>query len=1216
MAYAKQSFPLRNLFRFLMLLLIATYLGLLTYLWQNTLAKTRADLSYTNSFLVRAVRTTLKEHELILRGLGSALLEVGTLDYPENGRQLIERMKKIDPGMVGFGLAQPDGQLILVSGIPQDSALPNLLTSPATRNSFQDALNSDHLRTGRAYFFKPLADWVVPIRVTLRDDTGKAQAVMIAGYAIENATTAWSNVTLLPQVKVALVGNDGFVRYGSPLPPGPKQQVLQKLFGTQLDTSVLKQIAAIKSDKTFVEMYLPNSGGDNYVAYTRIPEYGLHAGAFITRSVVINHWLQSAAVPTALLFLILISGLLAYQRAVQQQTRANSEIQQLSAWQQAVLDGADYSIISTDTNGTIVSFNKTAQRMLGYTAAEMIGKTTMAKIHDPTEIEQRATELSKEMHKTIEPGFEVFVTKARHGQVEEREWNYIRKDGSRLPVRLSVTPLTTNDGLSIGFMGIAADLSEKKAIQAVLRDSEARYKILFERAGDAIFLMHNERFIDCNPATLDMFGCTRDQIVGQTPIRYSPEFQPDGRPSAEKAMEKINAAYTGTTQFFEWRHIKYDGTPFEAEVTLNVVDIADEPHLLATVRDISARKQNEDELTRSRQALIQHNESLRLINQLSQRLHVSLQIDDILHETIQVLLGLSYTPNVAIYLIKTDNDSVLHLAASHGFTRDLLELGQTLPLNGSLTGRALKEARVMETTEIANDDRLYPSVKNALAALGARSALALPLFYQNQPLGCINLIYDNVREFAQTEKETLVSLGNTVALAIANARHVENLAFLARHDSLTNLPNRILLHETVYNYLGKANKSKSHVALLLLDLDRFKEINDTLGHQIGDRVLSKVGERLAHFGTEFGALTSRLGGDEFAITLMHDEPTDSAIKLANNILNALHKPFEIEGIELSLGASIGVAFYPEHGSNSHALLRAADVAMYHAKKRSAGIMVYDSDFDDYSTERLTLANELVQAVHQQQLVLHYQPKIDLLSGEVIGFEALVRWQHPRLGLLYPEAFIHLAEMSEVIHPFTRAVIELAIKDKQQLHKLGYLQPVAINLSAINLSDMRCHNCLKNALENYQLPSAEIELEITETALMHEGDHALNLLRRFNEMGINIAIDDFGTGYSSLSYLRRLPIKALKIDQSFVKDMLINHQDSTIVRSTIDLAHNLELLVIAEGVENAEILSLLRSMGCDQAQGFGICHPQPFQQLVSWLSETLVQSELKNDLLSS
>lgn len=1200
-----QKHPLRNLFRFLMLLLIVAYLCVVAYLWHQTLAKTRDDLSYINSFLVQAVRTTLKNHEVILRGLGEELLAEGALIDPENGRPLMARMQKIDPGIIGFGLARPDGQMILVSNVSNNGQVQNL----ESMHSFHETLASDHLRTGRPYYFEEVEDWVVPIQITLRDKDGNPRALMTAGYAIETATTDWSHVALLPQVKVALVGNDGYLRYGHPLPHGPRNTVLQKIYGTPVDPKVRQQVAGIKGNDAFETMYLPRSGGYNYVSYTHISEYGLHAGAFIARSVVVSKWLQQLIVPSALMFLFVTIGLLAYQRAVQQQIRSNREISRLSAWQQAILDGAGYSIISTDVSGTITSLNKNAQRLLGYSAEEIVGKITPALFHDPAQIAQRAVELGKELNTAITPGFEVFVAKARRDGVDEHEWTMIRKDGSRFPARLSVTPLTDADGEVFGFMGIADDRSEQKAIREHLRDSEARYQILFERAGDAIFLMKNERFIDCNPATLEMFGCTREQIVGETPIRYSPGTQPDGRSSAEKAMEKINAAYAGQTQFFEWRHIQYDGTPFEAEVTLNAMEIADEPYLLATVRDVSVRKRNEAELERSRQALIRHNENLRLLNQLSHRLHGNPELNDILHETVHTLLGLSNTPNVAIYLIQPDDDTHLTLVASHGFPSNIVIASEVLPIQGSLSGIALTEARVLETIDIADDSRLYPRVRSALTAMGALSGIIIPLIYQKQPLGTINLIYENARDFDLSEKETLTSLGNTVALSIANAQHVKTLAFQARHDSLTRLPNRIMLHETIQTHIDRIHNTHGYVALMLLDLDRFKEINDTLGHQIGDQVLTKIGERLEQLASEYDALTARLGGDEFAISIYVSDSTDTAIRMAEKILNALHQPFLIQGIELSLGASLGVAYYPEHGSNSHDLLRAADVAMYHAKTRSAGITVYDSNFDDYSTERLTLANELVQAVHQQQLILHYQPKIDIASGNVIGFEALVRWEHPRLGLLYPNAFIHLAEMSEVIHPFTHAVIDLAIKDKQHLHELGHTQPVAINLSVINLSDMRCLSYLRQALDNYKLSAAEIELELTETAFMYEAENALSLLQRLNDMGINIAIDDFGTGYSSLSYLRRLPIKALKIDQSFVKDMLYNHQDSTIVRSTIDLAHNLELQVIAEGVEDIETLSLLRNMGCDQAQGFGICRPQPFNQLVSWLSQNKAETWL-------
>jgi EAL domain-containing protein (putative c-di-GMP-specific phosphodiesterase class I) len=277
--------------------------------------------------------------------------------------------------------------------------------------------------------------------------------------------------------------------------------------------------------------------------------------------------------------------------------------------------------------------------------------------------------------------------------------------------------------------------------------------------------------------------------------------------------------------------------------------------------------------------------------------------------------------------------------------------------------------------------------------------------------------------------------------------------------------------------------------------------------------------------------------------------------------------------------------------------------MYQAKKLSAGAVVYDRSYDTHSPERLALAGELTHALQNGEMVLHYQPKLDIASRQIVGFEALVRWQHPRLGLLYPDAFIHLVEMNEVVHPFTQTVLNLALTDKRRLHDLGYPQPVAINLSARNLMDGRFAAHLERAIVDSGLPHQEIELELTETALMHDPDSSVALLRAIAATGVNIAVDDFGTGYSSLAYLRRLPLMALKIDRSFVIGMADNAQDATIVRSTVALAHGLGLKVIAEGVETAKLLGMLKEMGCDQAQGYYLGRPLPLDELIDWLKQT-------------
>jgi len=363
-------------------------------------------------------------------------------------------------------------------------------------------------------------------------------------------------------------------------------------------------------------------------------------------------------------------------------------------------------------------------------------------------------------------------------------------------------------------------------------------------------------------------------------------------------------------------------------------------------------------------------------------------------------------------------------------------------------------------------------------------------------------------------------------------------------------------------------------------------------------VLAKVGARLKLACRNTSALVARLGGDEFAIMLSGNGADGAGF--ARKLVESLKQPFAVGGLEISVGASAGIAEYPQHGEDSHALLRAADVAMYQAKQRGLGVCLYDVRFDDYSTERLALVSELNDALQNRELVLFYQPKVDIATGEPVGFEALARWQHPRLGLLDPADFIDLVEMSEIVHPFTQEVLRLAITGNQYLQRHGWQLPVAINLSPRNLQDSQFFTDLQATLEAHAIAPSSIEIEITETALMLEPEHAVEVLGRLNALGVHIAIDDFGTGYSSLRRLRHLPVQSLKIDRSFVTDMASNETDHAIVRSTVALAHSLDLQVIAEGVENAETLELLANIGCDQAQGYGLGKPLALEQAVRWL----------------
>ncbi|MBI4492245.1 MAG: EAL domain-containing protein [Chloroflexi bacterium] len=433
-------------------------------------------------------------------------------------------------------------------------------------------------------------------------------------------------------------------------------------------------------------------------------------------------------------------------------------------------------------------------------------------------------------------------------------------------------------------------------------------------------------------------------------------------------------------------------------------------------------------------------------------------------------------------------------------------------------------------------------------------------------------------------------------------RAEEMLAHQALHDALTGLPNRVLLHDRLHQAVLAARRHSTSLALLVMDLDRFKEVNDTLGHHAGDVVLQQVGQRLQ--GTlRTSDTVARLGGDEFAVILPTAGNMASATVAASKLLHALEQPFAVEGQSLDVGASIGIALYPEHGQDAETLLRRADIAMYVAKRTGSGYALYALEQDQHSPGRLALVGELRQAIEQDALRLHYQPKVHFKSGRILGVEALVRWQHPQHGLLAPDRFISLAEQTGLIHPLSHWVLQAALRQCQSWRQAGVELPVAVNLSARNLQDPRLPGAVAALLERWDVPPRCLGVEITENAAMADPERAMQVLTRLREMGVRIAVDDFGTGYSSLGYLKRLPVDELKIDQSFVRSMATNESDAAIVRATIELGHSLGLEVVAEGVENQTAWDLLAALGCDGAQGYYLSHPLAADELVRWVSQT-------------
>ena len=720
------------------------------------------------------------------------------------------------------------------------------------------------------------------------------------------------------------------------------------------------------------------------------------------------------------------------------------------------------------------------------------------------------------------------------------------------------------------FLITIASLASQIIAQNTLYEHEQLYRTLFNNLGDASFVLADNTVVDCNPAALTMFRCTAEQIIGKAPKEFSPALQPNGQSSVEQSKIKTLLALKGKKQSFEWLHRRYDGTTFIADVTLSSIEINAIQYIIATVRDISDRKQKEESIQKmhamqqaifdaASYGIISTNREgiIQTFNKSAEKL-LGYHANDVInkeslclfHEPIEIL----ETPGFGNDNGREHNEELTHKLlgnAKHGGIEErewvyITKNGERFP--GQLSLTALKE----ENGDIS---------------------------------GYIGIVSD-ITEQKIAERDLL--------------RSKQELEYRANHDDLTGLPNRSRLHENASTAIQLAEIQKHKTALLLLDLNRFKEVNDTLGHYAGDQLLQKLANRIRECLDNHQSQLYRLGGDEFAIIIPSVKTITDALVIGEEVNESLRKPIEVEGVTLELGGSIGVACYPDHGDNSDALLRCADVAMYRAKNNVSNTLVYDPCLDSHTPRRLSIMSELGKAIREDQLILYFQPRVDLNTNRCVGCEALVRWQHPTLGLIEPEEFIPLAEMSDLIRPLSMWVLRSALHHLRLWHQQGFELTVSVNVSTRNLLDLNYPEQLKQLLDEYQIAPQYLDIEITESAIISDPDRSLKVVDKIHELGVCLAIDDFGTGYSSLSYLKRLPVQLLKIDRSFVQDLTHDEHDATIVSSTISLAHSFNLKVVAEGVESIETFHELKQLSCEYGQGYYFKYPVPNHEFISWL----------------
>lgn len=633
----------------------------------------------------------------------------------------------------------------------------------------------------------------------------------------------------------------------------------------------------------------------------------------------------------------------------------------------------------------------------------------------------------------------------------------------------------------------------------------------------------------------------------------------------------------------------------------NRVSLNGKSFVVGIALDHSARKMAEKELAIVRKMLLERNENLRVINQLYDRLQGYLETEDILRATLETLKSYSRIGTFGIFLYNPETRH-LSLAANRGFDAVMTSDGGVLPSSGSLTGLALAQGTIVLSSDIGMDHRLEPRIRQLLLDRNINAAIVIPLLHFSKPLGSINLLFEKSPNLGESELKTLLTIGKTISTALANSRQLEDLQHRAYHDSLTGLPNRLVLHEQFGHMADAMEAQGSSIALMLLDLEHFKKINDTLGHHIGDELLRQISQRLKAHLAEHGARLFRMDGDEFLILVPEIPAIEPVMTLARDLLLSLRKPFEVSSLRLEITGNIGITIAPRDGGDSRTLLRCADIALSEAQRQGGGVSLYNRTLDRYTLERQSLVAEIGDAIRSNRFCLHYQPQLDLVSHRIVGFEALVRWQHPRFGLLLPGAFLPLLEVAEAIHRLTHEVLRQGLEEQRRWRDKGKDYRLAVNLSARNLADERCLDDLEKLMRQFDVAPGLLELEIAENSLASDPEEAVRLLTRMSELGAKLAIDSFGAGHSSLAFLSRLPINTLKIDQSFVQNMVERQQDAVIVRSTIEMAHRLGMQTVAKGVEKAASLNMLKEMGCDLIQGHYHCPPKTWRELERWLQK--------------
>jgi len=810
-----------------------------------------------------------------------------------------------------------------------------------------------------------------------------------------------------------------------------------------------------------------------------------------------------------------------------------------------------------DKEGRVVYSSPAGQRMLGYATGFWIGHNVFELVHPEdaprvTEVFARALAAS---------GLTEPVQFRMHHA--DGGWRYVEAIGNNL----------LGDPAVEGMVVTTRDITDRRDAEEALRVSEARFRSLVQRSYDVIAVCDPAgTILYITPSVELVLGYQPEEVIGTNGYDFA---HPDDRAEMAASLGRLLDG-TSPQRAVELRGVHKDGSVRYVEVVpTNLIDDPAVQGVVLNVRDITERKRAAEELRLLQTIVLAIDEAA----DLGTALEVTVQQ---VCEVTGWVCGAAWTPladGSALELRRSwsRDDSRLQAYCEDRHTLDL-------PPGVGLPGRVWASGEPASSTNLGAHD---PGARQA----GLDVAVAVPVLAEREVVAVLELFNGAEGRDDQRVLTLVATVASQLGTVIERKRAQERLAHQALHDPLTELPNRALFLDRLALALARLRRRRSSMVVLFADVDRFKVVNDSLGHDAGDRLLVSLSRRLREV-LRPGDTLARFGGDEFAV-LCEDVPEGDVIGIAERMMNALAEPFMAGGREVFVSMSIGIAVARDPDQRAAALLRDADAAMYLAKDRGrARFELFDEAMRDETTERLLLENALRRAPERGELRALYQPIVRLADGSMVAAEALVRWVHPERGLLEASQFVPLAEETGIIVPVGSWVLAEACRQAVTWSGNGHAPAVSVNLSARQLSRSDLVDLVAGALGDSGLNPDRLWLEITESVLMEDADTAVETLQRLRALGVHLSVDDFGTGYSSLAYLRRFPVDSLKVDRSFVAGLGEDPEDSAIVEAVVSMAHSLRLSVVAEGVETDEQLTRLRDLGCELAQGFYFAAPVP------------------------